>query len=271
MKIILIAREEPVFMGPFLIKLMEARRGEIKLLALGCLREAGPKPKSFFATLERIYAYWLLFEPRGFTRVMITRFYWYFLRFLGPLGFFFDRFSLDRATKRLNIPLVHIDNPNDNDFMDRLRIIAPDIIINQSDYIIKPELLKIPRLGVINRHGSLLPRNRGRLASFWSHLEGNYGITIHYVDEGIDSGPIILQKKLQIDPCSCYFRVLKSVFDSSFYVLNEALDYLKDGVIKLKQNKIEEGTLHRFPTIAELKQYRNIINKRRKEGQDNDF
>jgi len=266
MKTVIIAREEPVFMGPFLVKLMEARRNEIKLLALGQLREAGPKPKSFFASLERLYAYWLLFEPRGFARVMLTRLWWYILRFLGPFGAPFDRSSLDRAAKRLKIPLVRTDNPNDKDFLDKLRTIKPDVIINQSDYIIKSELLKIPRLGVVNRHGSLLPHNRGRLASFWSHIEEEYGITIHYVDEGIDSGPIILQEQLQIDPCSCYFRVLKSVFDNSLAVLNEALDRLAAGTVKLMPNKIEEGTIHRFPSIAELKEYRRIINKRRGEG-----
>ena len=265
MKIVIIAREEPVFMGPFLIKLIEARRNEIKLLALGSLREAGPKPKTFWANLERLYAYWLLFELRGFARVLLTRLWWYILRFLGPWGEPFDRFSLDRAAKRLKIPLRHIKNPNDEDFLKKLKAIEPDLIFNQSDYMMKSELLNIPRSGVVNRHGSLLPKHRGRVASFWSHLEGKYGVTIHFVDEGIDSGPIILQKELQIDPCSCYFRVLKSVFDASYAIANEAFNQLEAGTVNLMPNKIEEGSIHRFPTIAELKEYRKIIKERRKE------
>jgi folate-dependent phosphoribosylglycinamide formyltransferase PurN len=266
MKIVIIAREEPVFMGPFLIKLMEARRNEIKLLALGSLREAGPKPKSFWANLERLYAYWLLFEPRGFARVLLTRLWWYILRGLGPLGESFDRFSLDRAAKKLGIPLVRIKNPNDEGFLNKLKAIEPDLIFNQSDYMMKSELLKIPQSGVVNRHGSLLPKHRGRVASFWSHLEGKYGVTIHFVDEGIDSGSIILQSELQIDPCSCYFRVLKSVFEASYAIANEAFNQLEAGTVNLMPNKIEEGSIHRFPTIAELKEYRKIIMERREEG-----
>ena len=71
----------------------------------------------------------------------------------GQLDFMFD--SLLTST-----PLVKAG---------KLRALAPDLVLNQSERLLRREVLSIPRLGFINRHASLLPRVRGRLAGFWSH------------------------------------------------------------------------------------------------------
>ncbi len=64
--------------------------------------------------------------------------------------------------------------------------------------IINKEIISIPKYGVINFHPSLLPYCRGKNPNFWSIIEEvPYGVTIHFIDEGIDSGDILFQRKIE--------------------------------------------------------------------------
>ena len=61
-------------------------------------------------------------------------------------------------------------------------------------YILKEDLIRLPRIGCLNFHPSYLPYNRGKHYNFWSLVEENpFGVTIHWVNEGIDSGDIAFQ------------------------------------------------------------------------------
>ena len=66
-------------------------------------------------------------------------------------------------------------------------------------YLLDPEVLAIPRRGFLNLHPSLLPYGRGKAPNFWSLREGTpFGVSIHWVDEGIDSGDIAFQRRLPV-------------------------------------------------------------------------
>lgn len=76
---------------------------------------------------------------------------------------------------------------------------SPDIIVSYNyRYILKKEIFSQPPLGSINLHIAYLPWNRGADPNFWSHFENTpKGVTIHYIDEGIDTGDIIVQEKIR--------------------------------------------------------------------------
>ncbi len=66
--------------------------------------------------------------------------------------------------------------------------------------ILKPPLLQMPRLGFVNVHAGMLPRYRGRAPLSWAIMNGEEeaGLTVHFIDEGVDSGPIITQRAYAI-------------------------------------------------------------------------
>ena len=67
-------------------------------------------------------------------------------------------------------------------------------------FIIKKPLLDIPKNGFLNTHPSFLPYNKGKNPNFWAIVENNpFGVTIHKIDRGIDTGPIISQKEIHYD------------------------------------------------------------------------
>ncbi|MDP3941899.1 MAG: formyltransferase family protein, partial [bacterium] len=79
--------------------------------------------------------------------------------------------------------------------------IDPEIIFCiGSTQILPSEILKIAVLGCINIHPALLPKYRGRYSTVWAIFNGERetGVTLHWMDNGIDSGPIISQKKIAI-------------------------------------------------------------------------
>lgn len=79
----------------------------------------------------------------------------------------------------------------------QLREWAPDLIIFTGGNILRKDLLQVPRLGVLNVHLGLLPEVRGMSSPEWSLLQNlPVGVTIHYIDSGIDTGPILRKYEL---------------------------------------------------------------------------
>ena len=98
--------------------------------------------------------------------------------------------------------------------------------------IIPQSLLAIPSIGTLCYHPSLLPRHRGASAINWAIIQGDTrtGLTIFWADKGIDTGPILLQKEVEIGPeettGSLYFNKL---FPMGIEAIVEAVDLIKKG------------------------------------------
>jgi len=91
----------------------------------------------------------------------------------------------------------------DNEFIAELESLAPDLIVTAAyGQILPKRILDIPPLGCINVHASLLPKYRGASPIQQAIMDGETktGITIMYMDVGMDTGDIILQKETTIDP-----------------------------------------------------------------------
>lgn len=100
--------------------------------------------------------------------------------------------SLREVAAAYGFPAAVCDDQNSLDSIARLKEWAPDLIIFTGGNILRRELLAVPRLGVLNVHLGLLPEVRGMSSPEWSLLQGvPVGITIHYMDAGIDTGPIL--------------------------------------------------------------------------------
>lgn len=98
--------------------------------------------------------------------------------------------------------------------------------------IIPEKLLTVPSLGTICYHPSLLPRHRGASAINWAIIQGDTrsGLTILWVDKGIDTGPILMQKEIEISPDettgSVYFNKL---FPMGIDAIIESVELIKTG------------------------------------------
>ena len=90
---------------------------------------------------------------------------------------------------------------NNEEIINKIKELNPDIIVVAAyGKILPKEILEIPKLGCINVHGSLLPKYRGAAPIQWAVLNGDKktGITTMYMDEGMDTGDMILTKETEI-------------------------------------------------------------------------
>ena len=99
------------------------------------------------------------------------------------------------------LPVFQPEKTKEKWFMDKLREISPDVIVVAAfGQILSKEILTLPRFGCINVHASLLPKLRGAAPIQWSVINGDSesGVTIMQMDEGIDTGDMLLVKKVPI-------------------------------------------------------------------------
>ena len=88
-------------------------------------------------------------------------------------------------------------------FVEELRALAPDVMVIWSYSMILPKsVIDVPRRGCVNLHGGLLPHYRGPHVMQWAIINGETetGVTLHYVDAGIDTGPVIAEERFPIEP-----------------------------------------------------------------------
>lgn len=84
-------------------------------------------------------------------------------------------------------------------FHGRLRAQGFDLFIHAGAGILRKPLLAVPRLGTLNTHMGLLPRYRGMNVAEWAALEGEpVGVTVHFLDSGIDTGPILATRAVPV-------------------------------------------------------------------------
>lgn len=111
--------------------------------------------------------------------------------------------SLKQVARAFLFPVAVCGNHNSAHALVKLKQWLPDLIIFTGGDIVRGDLLEIPRLGVLNVHLGLLPEVRGMSTPEWSLLLNlPLGITIHLLDRGIDTGPILLRHEFSItDKC----------------------------------------------------------------------
>lgn len=101
-----------------------------------------------------------------------------------------------------NLEVLQPEKTTDPAFMDRMKEIKPDLIVVIAfGQILKKELLDLPKFACINVHVSLLPKYRGAAPINWAIINGEEktGVTIMYMDQGLDTGDIISSKEFELD------------------------------------------------------------------------
>ena len=131
------------------------------------------------------------------------------------------------------------------DFRAQLESIAPDaIVVVAYGRIIPPWMLALPRLGCINLHGSLLPKYRGAAPIQWAVAMGDAytGNTTMLLEEGLDTGPILLQQTIEIAPTQTAVDLFEILAHQGAPLVVETLAGLAGGTIKPQPQNHEGAT-----------------------------
>jgi methionyl-tRNA formyltransferase len=149
--------------------------------------------------------------------------------------------AMAASAEASRLALFRPDRMKDAEVRETYLGLEPDLVVLAFVTDLIPEaLLGIPTIGTICYHPSLLPKHRGASGINWAVIQGDTctGLTILWVDEGIDTGPILLQKEIEITPedttGSLYFN---SLFPLGIQAIVDAVDLIKNGKApKIPQN-----------------------------------
>ncbi len=130
------------------------------------------------------------------------------------------------------IPVFQPEKIRDPKWIEELKRLQPDVIvISAFGQIIPDSILTLPRLGCINVHASLLPKYRGAAPIQWAVIDGEKesGVTIMRVTPELDTGDIILQRKVKLAPDETGGSLFEKLSRAGAGLLIEALDELGAG------------------------------------------
>ena len=138
------------------------------------------------------------------------------------------------------IDYLKVKNINEKSFFDKLNDYKCDLFVSMSfNQIFKSSLINLPPLKTINCHAGKLPFYRGRNILNWVLIndETEFGITVHYMDEGIDTGDIILQKTYPITDNDNYSTLLETAYRECPRLLYKAINQIRENKIRVVKQK----------------------------------
>jgi methionyl-tRNA formyltransferase len=156
--------------------------------------------------------------------------------------------SVEELARDHDIP-VHLTERVDAETIDLVKRVEPDVIVVNSWYTwMPPELYTLPPHGTLNLHDSLLPKFTGFSPVLWALISGasEFGLTVHLMDDGLDTGDILIQHSLPIGPADTGTDLVLRGLDLIPVAVRDALTALESGTAVWRpQNKAERTYFHK--------------------------
>jgi methionyl-tRNA formyltransferase len=137
--------------------------------------------------------------------------------------------------------------------LDLVEELQPDMAVSVGyDHIVPPDVLSVPDRGCLNLHPAYLPYNRGKSPNVWCIVEDTpAGATLHYMDEGVDTGDIIARKKAEKRFDDTGKDLHRRLEEAQFELFVETWREIESGDVETTTQN-EEGTYHEQREFEEL-------------------
>jgi methionyl-tRNA formyltransferase len=220
----------------------------------GCvLLSASPFGKKETASQKVMHTY------RTFGAGFFARYAWRFM--LGKLT---PGRRITSVLKKYAIPVIRTaESVNSKSTIKLLGAYKPYLLVSiQANVIFKKPLIELAPRGCLNLHTALLPRYRGLMPTFWvmKNSEEETGVSVFFVDEGIDSGPILVQKRVAVGG-----RTLDGLIRHTKRIgmdaIIDAIELIDAGSYELIENRAEDQTYYSFPTPEDVREFRRLGKK----------
>lgn len=160
-----------------------------------------------------------------------------------------------------HIPIFHCKNINNQDCQQFIEQLKPDLLISAYfSQILKPNIIELPKHGVLNIHPGWLPAYKGAMVYFWVLKNGSDrgGVTVHWIDEGIDTGEVLARRSFPLKPNSTQETVLMFTAVIGAKLLQRIVKRLINGEnprLNLTNDKKEVEAYYPMPGEKEFEAY----------------
>jgi len=153
--------------------------------------------------------------------------------------------ALVDAAQRLGVPVLRPHDVNDPGFVECLKSLEPTLGLSIAyNQILRPAVLESAPLGFLNFHAGKLPFYRGRNVVNWALINGEaeIGVTAHFMDVGIDTGDILVQRTLPVGWTDTYGDVLARVVEAIPALVEESVELVARGGYSVRRQADLPGT-----------------------------
>lgn len=178
--------------------------------------------------------------------------------------------TLKQLAAEYNIPRLVVSDHNHRRSEEFLNRIAPDLAVFTGGGLIRPNILSIPSLGILNCHTGILPQYRGMDVVEWTAAEGRmgdvgFGATLHLMDKGVDTGPILKNVGLEPGNWKSFSQIRAALEVSMVEMMLDGVRGFRDKTITPRPQNPNDGrqyyVMHpRVRTAAELQLLRQLKN-----------
>ncbi|WP_461638866.1 methionyl-tRNA formyltransferase [Labilibaculum euxinus] len=248
MRIVILTQDDPFYLGPnveYLIKNLPPYSEIVSTVMF----EVSPfgKKESFYSKMQRTYSVFGL-----------SFFLHYGFKFI--VNKFDNQTKINSILKKNNIPIVRLEKGvNHPDSLNIINSFYPDLLISiAGNQIFKKKLIDLAPKGCLNLHTALLPKYRGLMPSFWvlKNQEKETGVSVFYVDEGIDSGQILVQKRISISEEMTQSQLINVSKRIGMEAIIESISKIQKGDIATLPNPDAEKTYYTFPTKKDVREFK---------------
>jgi methionyl-tRNA formyltransferase len=138
--------------------------------------------------------------------------------------------------------------------LEDIRALKPDLGVSAFfGYLLRRGFLDLLPAGCINVHPAFLPYNRGAYPNVWSIIERTpAGVTIHYLDEGVDTGDIIAQVEVPIEPVDTGESLYRKLERAALELFKQTGPLIRSGEAPRLPQPRQEGTSHRVRDVERV-------------------
>jgi methionyl-tRNA formyltransferase len=133
---------------------------------------------------------------------------------------------------------------NDREGLQKIRDLRPELVVASGfEHIVPKEIIDIPEEGIVNMHPSYLPYNRGSHPYIWPLIDGSpAGVSIHYMNESIDEGPVIARRKVEKKPGDTAYSLRERLMEEQANLFFESWEKILEGASE--EQDLEKGSYH---------------------------
>ena len=251
MRIFIITQNEPFYLKSnieFLIKNLNSNT-KIVGCALSAASPFGKKESFFIKFIKTVNIFGIRFVL------------YYSFQYLKSLLF---NNSVKSTLIKNKIPTIKLGGSINNKLnLDLISQFRPDLLVSiLGNQIFKKPLIDLAPKGCINLHTALLPKYRGLMPTFWvlKNNEEYTGVSVFFVDEGIDSGPIIVQRKIKIGN-QTQRQLISNTKKLGMECILEAIELIVKDKVRLIANPETEQTYYSFPTRKDVLEFNQAKKK----------
>jgi len=176
---------------------------------------------------------------------------------------FYNPPQFNAIVQKIHTPTKTVKSLNGNKSRRIVKGYEPGIILLDGSAVIKDRIFNIPTIGAINAHPGILPDFRGVDSVRWAILKDKaVGGTAHITDSGLDTGPILLKRAVDVERCEDILTLRVRVMRVCASLLIDSVIGLKNGTIEPKPQNLDEGSYYTWMDEANRAKVDEILQRK---------